>query len=164
MRGNDQADDIAIADAGGKHHRASDDEDRNGGSQIGLDEHEPDDAAGREADRQQRVRELVDALHSTFEERGSKENDGDLRQLGWLDAERAEQHPSPRAVHLLRKEDSDQRERHDAKPRPDDDRLPVRAVVDPHHDRHQRQADEHPRRLLEEEAVWGLPPLGRDDC
>ena len=56
----------------------------------GSIEHEGDDHAGDDADRQQRVADLVDAVHAPLEQRRDEEDDRDLRQLRRLDAERPE--------------------------------------------------------------------------
>ena len=65
--------------------------------------------------------------------------------------------PAAGAVHRRGEQHRHQRDRGDPEAGPDHDRLPVAPVVDAHDDRHERQADEDPGRLLEQEEVGLLP-------
>ena len=49
----------------------------------------------------------------------------------------------------------------DAEARPDEDRLAIEPVVDPHHDAEERHAERRPHHLLGQEEVGLLIPLRR---
>jgi hypothetical protein len=69
--------------------------------------------------------------------------------------------PSRRAVETRTEQDGDQRDADHREHAPDHRRLPVVAVVDPHDDRHHREAHARPRQLLDEEEVGILELLQR---
>ena len=132
---------------------------RSGSARIETDHPAHDDGDG-----QQRIANVVDAVHPSFEERRREDDDGDLRELGGLDAERSDEQPASRAFHGAAEEHGDEGKGGDAERHPNHHRLPIRAVVDAHHDGHQEQTHQRPRQLLEQEEVRHVAALHRGHC
>jgi hypothetical protein len=158
-----QAEDVAVADARREHHHGGNRDDAHRRSQVRLEVDQPDDRAEDAGNRDEGIADVVDAVHAALEQRGHEQDDGDLRQLGRLDAEAAEMNPPRRAVHARTEQHRDERDAGHEEHAPDHHRLPVAAVVDPHHDRHQRQAHQRPRQLLVQEQVRIAEPVHRHD-
>ena len=90
-------------------------------------------------------------MHAALEDCGDEEDRRELRQLRWLHADAAEAEPAPRAVHGRAEEHDDECDHHEPEARPDERRLAVVAVVDPHHDVQHRESEQRPHALPHEE-------------
>ncbi len=158
-----RAEDVGVVEASGEDHHGGDDDQRHRGAKVRLEQDQPNQAGDDDADGDERVPQLVDPMHPAFEQ-GRDEKDGDeLGQLRWLDAQSADREPASRVVHRRTEQHRDQTERHEDQRRPDEGRLPVGAVVNPHHDAEHRHPERGPHRLLGQEEVWAAGPLHRHD-
>jgi hypothetical protein len=130
-------------------------------SETRLQQDQPDERAGDDADRQQRVAELVDAVHPALEHQCGEQHAGDLGQLGWLNAEAADAEPPAGAVDWRAEQDANEHHADGGEHPPDEVVVLVRAVVDPHGDGEHRQPEHGPHRLAGDEQVRLLEPFER---
>ncbi len=158
-----QAEDVAVAQPGGEHHRRDDRSQGDRGAVVGLHEDQPAECTDDERDRQQRVLEVGDAVHAAVEHQRREEDRRHLGQLRRLDAKAAVPEPAPRPLDRIREEDADQHQRHDRQQRPDQLFVAVGAVVDTHHDGQHGDAEDRPQRLLAHERVGAVATGVGDD-
>ena len=88
--GQRRADEIPVVQSGREDHRADDHQQRGGGAEIRLQQDQPAHRADDDGDGQQRVRELVDAVHAALERQRREQHGRNLGELRRLDAEAAE--------------------------------------------------------------------------
>jgi hypothetical protein len=82
QRDEQQPEDVAIADARGKDHRADNHDDRQRGAEIRLQHDETNARAERDRDGEQRIAEVVDPLHAPLENGRDEEDEEELSELG----------------------------------------------------------------------------------
>jgi hypothetical protein len=148
-----RADDIPIAQAGGKDHHADDQQQRHRGAVVALEEDQSDQDRGHDDNRCKRIRDIVDAMHAAIEDQAGKEDRGNLGELGRLDAETTDAEPAPGPVDGRREQHSDEQHANQRQHGPDEEVVPVGAVVDPHGDRQHRDSHRRPQRLPHQKVV-----------
>jgi hypothetical protein len=162
-RNEGQPDEIAVVQARREHHHRNDEHERDRRPEVGLQQNERDDEADDQADGQQRIGEIVDAMHPPFEHQRREEHACDLRQLGGLNPEAAYPEPSSCAIDRRAEQDRDQHQHHEREKAPDEGLVAICPVVDSRgHDQH-RKAERTPECLLRQEEVRLLITLQRHD-
>ena len=147
------AEQVAVVQAGGEdhHHRQHHQERRR--AEVRLQQRQADQAAEDHADRDHHGGHVVDLVHAPRQQVGEEQDERELGELGRLHADAADAEPPLAAVDLGRRDQHDQQaDGDDAEPGPDHERLLVAAVVDLHRHRHQQEAGDDPRALLEQVA------------
>jgi hypothetical protein len=135
----------------------------NSGAVIGLQQDQTEHAADDDEDGQQRVLQLVDPVHASFENQRGEQNRRDLGELRWLDAEATDVEPATGAVDRRTEQHGDEHQADERDRAPDERVIPIGAVVDPHRNRQHRHPEDRPQRLLVQKVVALIEALQRDD-
>ncbi len=148
-----RAEDVLVVETRGEHHDRGNQRKRHGRAEVGLNQDEADQRADHDGNRQQAVADFIDPVHPPFEQIGNKEDRRELGELRRLDAQSADAEPAPRVVDRRAEHDRNEAQGDDPEAGPDEDRLPVNAVVDAHHHPEQGQSEDRPHQLLGQEEV-----------
>jgi len=76
-----EADEVAIVEAGREHHDRDHQRQRHRRAEVGLQQDQRDDEPDDQSDRQQRIGQIVDAVHPALEDQRREEHARDLREL-----------------------------------------------------------------------------------
>jgi hypothetical protein len=108
---------VRDAAAGGEHDQPAEQRDQARGREVRLEQDRHEQQPPPDQERDEPAREACELALLLHRERGRPHDDGDLRQLGGLEGDRADREPAPGPVHLGReraraRQDHDHEQQH----------------------------------------------------